>query len=289
MTMRILCLLMSLFISSSLLAEKSEKLPIKFALKFGMVKGKMSILDKFKLVKELGYDGIEVNAPSGSREEFKAASEATGLPIHGVVCSTHWKLLLSHPEAATRAKGVAGFEQAIRDAHFYGASSVLLVPGKVNKDTTYEEAWKRSIPEIHKALSLAKELNIQIGLENVWNDFLKTPEGTLKYINELDSPLVGSYFDIGNTVRYNDPSTWPSVLGNKIFKLDVKEYKRQPEGGNVWKGFKVKIGAGDNDWPAVCRELKKINYSGWATAEVGGGDKKRLAEILTNMRKAFSH
>ena len=276
-------------LSSTLLAEDSTKLNIKYSLKLGMVKGKMSVLDKFKLVKELGYDGIEVNAPGGNQQEIKAASEATGLPIHGVVCSTHWKHLLSDPDPAVRAKGLEGFQAAIRAAHFYGASSVLLVPGKVKKGTTYEEAWQRSLPEIRKALPLAKELGIKIALENVWNDFLTTPEGTLKYIQELNSPLVGAYFDVGNTVRYNDPSTWPSVLGNKIFKLDVKEYKRQPEGGNVWKGFKSKITTGDNDWPAVCRELKKINYSGWATAEVGGGDAKRLAEILANMKKAFSH
>lgn len=267
----------------------ADKLEIKFALKYGMIKEKGSVQEKFQLVKDLGYDGIEVNAPSGNREAFKAASEATGLPIHGVVCSTHWKLLLSDPNPETRAKGLEGFKQAIRDAKFYGASSVLLVPGKVKKGTTYEECWQRSIVEVKKALPLAKELNINILLENVWNDFLTTPEETLRYINELNSDLVGSYFDIGNTVRYNPPASWAPVLGNKIMKLDVKPYIIQPEGGNVWKGFKAKIGKDSNDWPAVCKSLKAINYSGWATAEVGGGNKDRLAEILKNMRTVFSH
>ena len=284
---KLILFLSCLFLSFS---ASAEKLDIKFALKYGMIKEKgLSVQEKFQLVKDLGYDGIEVNAPSGNREDLKAASEATGLPIHGVVCSTHWKLQLSDPSPEIRAKGLEGFKQAIKDAKFYGASSVLLVPGKVRKGTSFQECWDRSIAEIKKALPLAKELGINILLENVWNDFLTTPEDTLKYINELESELVGSYFDIGNTVRYNPPASWPPVLGNKIMKLDVKPYLLQPEGGNVWKGFKAKIGQDSNDWPAVCKALKEINYSGWATAEVGGGNKDRLKEILTNMRKVFSH
>jgi hexulose-6-phosphate isomerase len=38
------------------------------------------------------------------------------------------------------------------------------------------------------------------------------------------------------------------------------------------------------DWPAVREALQEIGYQGWATAEVGGGNKERLAEILKNMR-----
>ena len=34
--------------------------------------------------------------------------------------------------------------------------------------------------------------------------------------------------------------------------------------------------------------LKEINYYGWAAAEVGGGDEKRLREISANMDKVFA-
>lgn len=274
---------------TTLLAKGEKPLNIKFALKYGMIKEELSVLDKFKLVQELGYDGLEVNAPSKAREGFKAAMDTSGLPIHGVVCSTHWKKPLSDPDEKIRAEGLEGLKQALRDAAYYGANTVLLVPGKVSPEVSYEEAWQRSIVQIRKALPLAEKLNIQIILENVWNNFLTTPEETFRYINELNHPLIGAYFDVGNTVRYNEPASWPSVLKSKIIKLDVKEYKRQPEGGNVWHGFGAKIGSGDNDWPAVCRELKNINYDGWATAEVGGGKRERLKEILSNMKRALSY
>ena len=291
--MKYILLLLSFCLSTSLLADQSNSLDLKFALKLDMVRGDFSILEKFELVKKLDYDGIEVSSPGEDRVAIKAASEATGLPIHGVVCSTHWKLLLSDADPSMRQKGLEGLKEAIRAAKFYGASTVLLVPGKVNKETSYQQAWQRSIPEIRKAALFAQKHNIKVALENVWNDFLTTPEETLRFINEIGSPNIYAYFDIGNTVRYNDPSSWPKVLGNKILKLDVKAYKRQGEQMDIYKGVNAKIGSDHFDWAPLCRELKKISYRGWATAEVydgyEGSNEKRLGYILTDMKKVLSY
>ena len=49
------------------------------------------------------------------------------------------------------------------------------------------------------------------------------------------------------------------------------------------KGLDVPIGEGDIDWARVREELKKIGFNDWATAEVRGGDRQRLAEISGEM------
>jgi hexulose-6-phosphate isomerase len=289
MCRKLLVTLFLLMSSSLLFGEEQGEVKIRYALKLEMVKERGSILDKFKLIKELGYDGVELSAPRYNKEEVLEASKATGLPVHGVVCSTHWKKQLSDSSSEVRAEGLAGLKAAIEEAAYYGANSVLLVPGRVRSGTTYEECWERSISEIRKVLPLAEERGVTIALENVWNDFLKTPEETLRYISELNSPMLGVYFDIGNTVRYNEPASWIPLIKDQFIKLDVKGYKKQPAGKNPAKGFQVKIGEDDNNWPAVCAELKKISYQGWATAEVRGGDRQRLKEILANMKAALSH
>ena len=72
---------------------KPERKPIYKSLKFGMIKEKLSILDKFKLVQDLGYDGVELDSPGGqNKKECLEASQKTGLPIHGVVDSKHWSV-----------------------------------------------------------------------------------------------------------------------------------------------------------------------------------------------------
>lgn len=255
---------------------------IRKAVKFGMVQGEGTIAGKFALLKELGFDGVELDAPSGlDRDAVCKARDEVGLPIHGVVDSVHWRHPLSHPDPAIRAKGVAALRRAIDDAKVYGGTTVLLVPAVVNARVAYHHAYQRSQAEIRRVLPYAAEQGIKIALENVWNNFLLSPLEFARYIDEFESPWIGAYFDIGNVVKYGWPEQWIEILGARILKLDVKGYGRKA-------GFRVEIGEGDVDWKAVNRALDKIGYSGWATAEVRGGRRDRLAEIARRMEDVFS-
>ena len=258
---------------------------IRKAVKFGMVREELSILEKFQLLQSLGFDGVEMDSPSDlDRDEVIAARDATELPIHGVVDSVHWQKTLSHPDAAVRAEGLAGLMTALKDAHAYGASTVLLVPAVVNKEVSYADAYRRSQAEIRKALPMAVELGVKIAFENVWNMFLLSPLECAQYVDDFESDHVGWYFDVGNVVNYGWPEHWIRTLGHRILKLDIKEYsrgKRDQEG--PYAGFRVPLGEGDCDWPAVTAALAEIGYEGWATAEIPGGDRTRLAEIARRM------
>ncbi len=63
-------------------------------------------------------------------------------------------------------------------------------------------------------------------------------------------------------------------------KLDVKGFSRAD---NQF----TDIGAGDLPWRQVREALADIGFTGWVTAEVGGGDVKRLTQVREQMQKAF--
>jgi hexulose-6-phosphate isomerase len=263
-------------------------LPLKFAVKFGMVGIDGSVLDKFELLRELGFDGVELDSPSQlHRDEVLRARDKSGLPIHGVVDSIHWNVRLSSPDAAVRERGRAGLETAIRDAKAYGGSSVLLVPGRVGQDESHEQVWERSIAEIRNVLPLAAELGIRILIENVWNGFCyqhdgpgkQSPDQLVAYLDEIASPWVGSYFDIGNHRKYADVAAWIRALAHRIVKLDVKDWGE--------KGGFGPIGEGDVPWPEVRAALAEIGFTGWATAEVTGGGREQLAAIRQQMDRVL--
>lgn len=263
---------------------------LKKAVKYYMVQPGETVLEKFELLKSLGFDGIELDAPSGlNRQDVIEATERTGLPVHGVVDSVHWSKPFSHPDSKVRAEGVAALEQAIDDAHAYGATSVLVVPAVVNKGVSYADAWDRSIREISQVLPLAEERGIRIAFENVWNHFLLSPLEAARYVDAFESDHVGWYFDVGNIVNYGWPEQWIRILGKRLFKLDIKEFsrkKRDEEG--LWKGFNVPLLEGDCDWPAVMAALDDIGYEGWGTAEIGGGDRAYLADVAQRMDRIFA-
>ena len=262
-------------------------LTIKKSLKFGMFREEgLSIQEKFEILKEIGFDGVELDSPADlDQDEVIAARDITGLEIPGVISALHWTKPLSDPDTAVRNEGRSGLETALRDAALYGATTVLLVPAVVKKEVQYDDAWTRSQAQIRKALTVAREVGVKIAIENVWNSFLFSPLEMARYIDELSDPLVGAYFDVGNIVNFGWPEQWIRILGRRIMKLDIKEYsreKRDQEG--PFAGFRVPLGEGDCDWPAVVSALEETGYSGgWGSAEVRGGDRERLKEISQRM------
>lgn len=273
-------------------AAAAENGPGRFrkAVMYGMIQENLSLADKFKMVKDIGFDGIEMNAPGDlDRAEVIRARDASGLVIHGVVMSTHWNEPLTDPDPEVRARSVKALRQAIEDAKAWGATSVLLVPGVVNKEVSYDVAYRRSQAEIRKAVDLAERLEVRILIENVWNNFLLSPLEAARYVDEFNSPMVDWYFDIGNIVRIGWPEHWIRILRGRIHRLHIKEYSREKQRNEgLWKGFEVELLEGDCDWPAVMKALREIDYRGWATAEVPGGDRNRLAGIAERMDRIFA-
>lgn len=269
--------------------EKPTDKRFKKAVKIGMVKVGDSLLEKFQLLKDLGFDGVELDSPSGvTVEQAKRCISETGLVVPGVVDSVHWNQRLSDPSEEVRAKGLEALRTALKFCKDIGGTSVLLVPGKVTPDATYEQAWNRSVAEIKKAVPQAEDLNVQILIENVWNDFLTDPKEMARFIDACGSPIVGAHFDIGNAVRYSPPREWIPILGHRIKKLDIKDYKRPPDGGNLGAGFAAKLLEGDVDWPRCMAELKKIGYVGWGCAEIQGGNREWLTDVAARMDKIFA-
>lgn len=267
----------------------TPKRAIKKGIMWGTVGLKGSVLEKMKAIKEAGFEGTEMMSHMNQEEVLRGRDE-TGLIIPSVCGSLHWAKPLSHPDPKVRAEGLAALEQTLRDGKRYGASSVLLVPAVVNKEVAYTEAWTRSQAEIRKAIPLAEELGVKIACENVWNDFLLTPLEAARYVDEFNSPAVGWHFDVGNSLNYGWPEQWIRILGQRIQKLHIKEFSRkQRDDQGLWKGFKVPLLEGDNDWPAVMRALDDIGYHGWGIAEQPGADSPEgLKDISERMSRIFA-
>ncbi|MCO5237138.1 MAG: sugar phosphate isomerase/epimerase [Chitinophagaceae bacterium] len=273
----------------SIAEQNSFKPKIKKSLKIEMVKEGNTILEKFRLLKDLGYDGVEFSSPhSFNHREILEAKQKTGLEIPGVVNSKHWKLPLSSPDPAIRKQCSDSVIESLNDCKMYGGTTVLLVAGVVNDQISYADAYTRTQAEIRKLIPYAEKTGIKIAIENVWNNFLISPLEAARYVDEINHPLVGWYFDIGNILRYGWPEQWIEILNKRIMKLDVKEYSRKKQNDEgLWKGFDVELTEGDNNWPVIIQALEKIGYNGWASAEVPGGGRERLKVVIDGMNKIF--
>jgi L-ribulose-5-phosphate 3-epimerase len=263
---------------------------LKKAVKFGMIRvPNGTYLQRLELAKKCGFQGVEIDSPgTANLDELLKARDATGMVIHGVIDSVHWKDTLSSPEEEVRARGLKALQGAIADAKTVGADTVLLVPGVARNGVTYEQCWERSQAEVRKAIPAAESAKIKIAIETVWNDFITKPEQMIEYVDSFKSPWVGAYFDVSNMLKYGVSSPeWIRKLGKRMVKFDFKGYSLEmaKAAGNPGAGFKAKIGEGDENWPEILRALDEVGYTGWFTAEVGGGGEDVLMDISKRMDK----
>jgi len=245
---------------------------VKIAVKYQMInEPTLSVLEKFQLLQEIGIDGTELKSNEKvDTDEILAAIDATGLPVHGIINSSDPDII-SAVELAVRCKG----------------DSVLVLAAE-QKGMSYDENFTHWQKLIRPAIPVAEKAGVKLCVENVRATFLKTAESMVDFLDSFESPVMRSYFDLGNTITWTEQTGehWAEVLGKRPYKLDIKD-RGHPEFGDARLKRADAVGGtngGEVNWAEVRRILAANGFSGWATAEVAGGDRKRLAGIAAWMR-----
>jgi L-ribulose-5-phosphate 3-epimerase len=266
-------------------------LPIHKAVEFSMLPETASIPARFEMARDAGFERIECpTTPDQSQAEaMKSAAEKAGIKIHSVMNMDHWKYPLSSADPAVVEKSLEGARTSLRNAHFWGADTVLIVPAVVNAETSYRDAYSRSQTSIRQLVPLAEELKVIIALEEVWNKFLLSPMEFATYIDHFQTPWVRAYFDVGNVQLYGYPADWIRTLGKRIVKLHIKDFSfaHQPGSDNTIAKW-MPLLEGDVDWHAIHVALEEIGFHGTATVELPGGDEPYLKEVYRRLTTILS-
>jgi len=267
-----------------------------------------------KPLKEAGFDGVETNAIVAPEEAAaaKKIADELGMTIHSVLRG--WAEFNNNDPAKVQAS-LDRTAAALRAAQAYGAATILLVPCRIGGmpmpqpwefrirfdpktghlrqvvpgDNTpfqkymeaHDHAYDTSQAAIRKLIPVAKETGVIIAVENVWNNLFVDPRHLAHFIDSFRSPWVREYFDIANHVKYGRPEHWIGVLGKRIAKAHVKDFKLNPNGHG---GKFVNIRDGSVNWPVVRRAFDSVGYHGWLTIEGSGGlsleEKSRRLDLI---------
>jgi hexulose-6-phosphate isomerase len=250
----------------------------------------LTLAERLKLAKDAGFDGVDFDeAGSYTAEQARAAVQESGVFVHNAINHAHWGQRLTSAKEEERNQGRKNIEHCIRVSHAAGGSGVLIVIGK-GSDGPEDEINARAKKELEKLLPLAASLGQMILFENVWNqmhyDHDKPPEQSpqrfIDFVDSFNSNWVGMYYDIGNHWKYGQPREWLKAFGRRAVKLDVKGFSRA-------KNKFVDITSPDDDlpWDEVRKGLDELGFTGWTTAEVGGGGLEKLTTVREQMQKAF--
>ena len=224
----------------------------------------------FGVAAEIGLDGVElqcnpagdfdIDSPDSRLKELKQAADAAGLAIPSIM--PPWFDMVS-PKATERRLHISYLKKLIRRVRLLGNPAILTITGRVSKEVPYDVAWERSIAALEKVAPAAEKAGVTLCLENVWNWFLYSPLEFCRLIDEIASPALKAYFDVGNFVPWAYPEQYITILGDRLGKVHVKDFNR---GSHTF----CRLLEGDVEWPAVRKALCDVGYDDFITAEVTG-------------------
>ena len=239
----------------------------------------MPVKERIRIAADAGYDGIELiftedgetslAKTDAELREYKAVADGYGIAIPSVVGSVFANASLASPDPAVVRKALDNGARMLHGAAVLGADTALVVPGRVYKETErpegrYDIVYDNAIRNVKALAAAAGQEGVYIGIENVWNKFLLSPLEMRTFVDYAGSPWVGVYFDVGNFMPWAFPEQWIRILGKRIKKMHLKDFKTAVGTG---AGF-VDLMEGDVDYAEVMRACREVGFDDFCTAEV---------------------
>ncbi|MBO7532917.1 MAG: sugar phosphate isomerase/epimerase [Victivallales bacterium] len=223
---------------------------------------------------------------------YKAAAEKAGIKLESVASGMSWGCCPTSLDANTRKKAIELHKGALQRVAWLGCKSLLFVPGAIVipwepsfKPVPYEKAMEWARNAVTELGQTAKDLGVKLAVENVWNGFMYSPVEFAAFIDSINNPAVGAYFDVGNVLNHQQwPPHWIEILGKRIDRIHIKDFKLSV---GTLEGF-CDLLDGDIPWNDTMTALHRIGYDKTITAEMMPPDPTLLDRTSKAMDKILA-
>ena len=220
----------------------------------------------------IGQDGVlGLDTDKARCEQILELSNKYGVKVASVASGVYWANALGDESIESRELARLALTKMIQITSWLGAKTLLTIPGAVDvffipdrAAVSYDKVWERAVDGLRTVLPLAEQLDVRLGIENVWNKFLLSPLEMARFIDQFNSPNIGAYVDVANILPYGYPEQWLQILGKRVVGIHFKDFRRAV--GTI-EGF-VDLLEGDVNWPAVMAAIRDIDYQGPLVAEM---------------------
>lgn len=174
------------------------------------VPGDLTWAGKMDAAVEAGYDFIEMSVDetdaklarldwsAEERWELTALMRKKAMPVRTMCLSGHRKYPMGDPDPETEKRSMEIMEKAIELADDLGIRIIQLAGYDVYYKKGNEETSARFLRNMKKAAEMAAKKGIVMGFETMETDFMNTVEKSMRFVNEVNSPYLGVYPDLGN-------------------------------------------------------------------------------------------
>lgn len=165
---------------------------------------------KLQVAKETGYDFIEMSIDETdeklarldmSKNERLALIQTmykVQMPIRSLCLSGHRKYPLGSNNQELVNKSLEIMEKAIELADDLGIRIIMLAGYDVYYEDSSQHTKERFLKNLKQAVQMASAKGILLGFETMETEFMNTVSKAMHYVNEIQSPYLTVYPDVGN-------------------------------------------------------------------------------------------
>lgn len=214
------------------------------------------------------------------RHAVRDAAEHSGILLGGLCLSVHRRIAPGSSDAAMRAKAADVLYRGIELCHDLGMS-VLQLAGyfAYYEGAAHPRAHEWYVETLRKGARYAARLGVVLGIENVDGTDITSISRAIAVINEIDSPWLQLYPDIGNLAEQSLDAVAELRAGaGHMVALHVKETRPgEPR--------RVAMGQGVVDWESSFTELVRQEWSGRVMIEMWNDDAPESASLASEARE----
>jgi sugar phosphate isomerase/epimerase len=216
----------------------------------------------------------------------------------------------THPDPAERDRQVARQCTAIDLCAELGIRHCRTLSGQRFPGMTREEGIERTLAGLRRSIAYAESRGVVLCMENHYKDgnwqypeFAQPEDIFLEIIAQIDSPYFGVQYDPSNaTVGGYDPVAFLQKVKTRVVSMHASDRYLVPgatldelrqSDGTIGYSDKLRhgeTGKGLNDYDAIFRILRSVNFTGWISVEdgVNGLDElRRSVEFLKAKREQY--
>jgi len=230
--------------------------------------------DRFRVAADAGFDFIEVSIDETperlerlswtlpERLEFGRAARIAGITVPSMCLSGHRKFPFGSADPAIRAEAMRIMEAAINFAVDTGIRVIQLAGYDVYYEPSTRESRKRFLEGMHAALELAARHQVTLAVEIMDTTFLNSITKYRLLKEQLPSPWLAVYPDIGNLSAWGNDMERELSLGiADIVGVHIKE-TRSVLPGTTGTFRDVPFGEGNVDFVGCFSILNRLAYTG---------------------------
>ena len=242
----------------------------------------LSWFERLEEAKAAGFDFLEISIDESeerlarldwdksARQKLRRVSEEIELPIDTMCLSGHRKYPLGSANPMTETRSLEIMQKALDLAADLGVRIIQLAGYDVYYEASTPDTRLRFIANLEKSVEMAASYGIILALETMETSFCNTVSKAMHLVNEINSPYLQVYPDIGNVRNATEKVIRDLYTGmGHIVAAHLKETKE-----GIFRD--LHYGEGRGDFPTYIKVLLELGVHKF-NAEVwyDGGDNWR--------------